>query len=112
MHPDPDDREPWSSADLVEDAQGQLHGRSRLIAAQHDRVADRLHLLAAVLRKKLAHLLEELRRQLSRLLIAVGLGQRREAGQISKQEGVGPLLDRHGFDNSHESRRPGPPGSG
>jgi hypothetical protein len=60
---------------------------ARVRHAQHERVADRLHVLAADLRQLRLHRRRELLDEPDRLLVPVRLGQRGEARDVREQEG-------------------------
>ena len=75
-------------ADLIEDPHAQTHGIGGIGDMDHDCVADRLHLVGAVLRQKSANTPAELSGRVGGELVTVDLGQGDEAGQVRKQEGV------------------------
>ena len=69
----------------MRDVQAKKDRLTRVRDAQHDRVADRLHVSCA--RRQLTpDRVAEFRDQRRRLLVAVRFGQRREAGDVGEQE--------------------------
>jgi hypothetical protein len=81
---------PWEAvalADAVDQLQSKRDRLRRVGGADHDRVADALDLLGVVVRKQLPHGSAELSDDISGGLVAHGLGQRREPGQVREEEG-------------------------
>ena len=66
--------------------QAEKDGLTRIRDAQHDRVADGLH-VNCVRRQFTPDRFAEIRDQGGRFLVPVGLGQRGEAGNVGEQEG-------------------------
>jgi hypothetical protein len=75
------------AANVIHDPQPEPDRQTRVTAADHHRVPDRLHLLGVVLGQQRGDPRLELRGQLGGVLVAVGLGQRGEARQVGEQEG-------------------------
>src|SRR5713226_7659712 len=75
-------------ADAVHNGQPESDRRRCITAANHQRIAHRLYLTSPVWHEQRAHRRRELGRNVGRLSITVGLGQRREACEVSEQEGV------------------------
>jgi hypothetical protein len=73
-------REAVSGAHLLNHSQPQRDRAPRRVASNHDRVAEGLHFLAAVFGEQRAGLGVEDGGEVSGLLVAVRLGERREAG--------------------------------
>ena len=70
---------PALAAELLDQPQPEQDRRAGLGAAQHQPVADRLDLLGRVLLEHPAHAALETQRHLERAVVALELGQRREA---------------------------------
>ena len=86
MHADADDREAVARADLLDDADAELDGHLRVGGLDQQGIADRLHLLAHVLRKQTAHLVAEVGGDVGGVLVAVHLGQGGEPGEVGEEE--------------------------
>ena len=72
----------------VEDSQSQLECGGAVVAADHDRIADRLDDVTVKRSRQRADSLLEGDRELGRTVIAMLDGEAREADQVGEQEGV------------------------
>jgi hypothetical protein len=98
VHSDTDWREAGNFLELGDDPESEPDGEPWVVAAEHQRIADRLHLLGLVLGKESPDLLVELEGDLRAPVVATSLRQGREADEVGEDEGVD--VQRHRI-NSH-----------
>src|SRR5581483_2999905 len=102
---DPDAGKTEPRAHLAHDPHAEGDRVASLVAADHQRVPERLHLLRPVLGKQNAGVVEEAGGEICRLGVAVDLGERGEAGEVGEEERVlGGLGRVHRFSFSRAGR--------
>jgi len=85
---DADRRQGGVGLDSIHEAKRHADRSRRILAANHRRVAHRLHDLGAVLLGQAAGVGVQRGRDGRRALVALGVRQRREADEVAEQEGV------------------------
>jgi hypothetical protein len=88
VHAHPHRRKAVPAADVMDNRKSKPYGGHRVAAMDHQRIADRLDLARLMCGQQGAHRGRELGYDIRRLLVPVGLGQCREAGQICEQKRV------------------------
>jgi hypothetical protein len=86
MQADAHCRSSMAGHQFMDDVQPEPHGVSGLGNAQHERVADGLHVRPAERLKLRVDRGAEVGQERRGLLVAVGFGQRGEAGDVGKQK--------------------------
>jgi hypothetical protein len=81
-----DARKAMPRAHLLNESKRECDRLGGRVAADHHRVAERLHLLRPVLAEQYADIREELPREVGRLLVPVGLGERGEARDVGEEK--------------------------
>lgn len=83
------------TTDLVDDAQAEANGLARILAANHQRVADLLHCLGAMLWQQFANRIREVAGKVRCVLVPHRLREGGEAGQIREKKRVVLMVAAH-----------------
>ena len=87
MPADPNRRRLVAAHRIARDPETETNRIRRIGHSKHERVADRLDVLAVDLRQRLLNDTRKVFDELNGLLVSVRLRKRREAGDVRKQEG-------------------------
>src|SRR3989442_237315 len=79
-------QEPVELLELGHDAQAEANGERGVVGAQHQRVADRLDLLGAVLAQQRANVVVEEQRDIGGAIVALSGSQGRVADEIAEEK--------------------------